>query len=219
MRKYTKELILWALMAVPFVYLAIIWEKLPERVPTHFNIHGVPDAWSGKTSLIFLPAALGIGTYLLMLAIPALDPKKKIQMMGSKYFSFRLMLTFSMTVLTTYLLYVTQVGSIKNPGILMAIIGGLFAMCGNYFQTIRPNYFVGIRTPWTLESEHVWRTTHLLAGRLWMAGGISIVLLSFILSSIPVLMATFISLTMVMVLVPVIFSYMEFRKEKTTSKQ
>lgn len=219
MNKYVKESLLWALIVLPYVYLAIVWNKMPDHVPTHFNIAGNADAWSGKTSLIFLPGALGIGIYLLLLLIPVLDPKKKIRNMGDKYYTFRFMLTFFFSLFATYLLYISNSGSLKNPNLLIGLIGALFAMLGNYFQTIRPNYFIGIRTPWTLENEQTWKKTHRLGGRLWMAGGVLIVFISFIISSNNALAITFAIILSVMVIVPVVYSYIEFQKEKKMLNQ
>ena len=71
-----------------------------------------------------------------MIVIPFLDPKKKIQQMGDKFYTFRFMLTLFISVLITYILYASKEGSLKDPNMLIAIIGALFAMLGNYFQTI-----------------------------------------------------------------------------------
>ncbi|MCX6250075.1 MAG: SdpI family protein [Bacteroidetes bacterium] len=219
MNKYLKESVLWILIGLPYVYLAMIWSKLPDQVPTHFNLAGDVDDWSGKTTLLFLPGALGIGIYLLMLLIPVLDPKKKIQQMGDKYYTFRFMLTFFFSLFATYLLYISRTGSLKSPNMLIALIGVLFAILGNYFQTVRPNYFLGIRTPWTLENEQVWKKTHRLGGRLWMAGGMLIAVLSFFISSNLALAIILGIILSVMVFVPVVFSYTEFQKEKNMVKQ
>ena len=217
MNKYLKESVLWALIVLPYVYLATIWNNMPGQIPTHFNLEGNVDSWSGKTTLLFLPGALGIGIYLLLLLIPALDPKKKILQMGDKYYTFRFMLTFFFSFFAIYLLYISNSGSLKNPNLLIALIGALFAMLGNYFQAIRPNYFIGIRTPWTLENEQTWKKTHRLGGRLWMAGGVLIAVLSFIIHSNLALAITFGALLFVMVIVPVVYSYTEFQKEKKLS--
>jgi uncharacterized membrane protein len=214
MNKYLKEFLLWILILLPYAYLIIIWESFPGKVPTHFGIDGQADRWSDKSILLFLPALIGMGTYLLMLIIPALDPKKRIQEMGDKYYNLRFLLTLFGSLLTTYILYVTHEGGIKNPNILIALIATMFAMLGNYFQAIRPNYFIGIRTPWTLESEEVWKKTHQLAGKLWMAGGIVIVLLSFIITNSKGLAITFGGLLFIMVMIPVIFSYSFYQQEK-----
>ena len=210
---------LWALIVLPYVYLATIWNKLPDMVPTHFNIAGNADAMSGKTTLLFLPGALGVGIYFLMLLIPVLDPKRKIQQMGDKYFTFRFMLTLFFSLLATYLVYISYTGSLKNPNMLIALIGALFAMLGNYFQTVRPNYFIGIRTPWTLENEQIWKKTHRLGGRLWMAGGLLIVILAFFINNNLALAITFGGILLVLVIVPVVYSYTEFQKEKKISNQ
>jgi uncharacterized membrane protein len=215
MNKYLKESLLWILIILPFVYLAIIWNKLPEQVPTHFNLRGNADAMSSKTSLIFLPGALSLGIYILMLLIPIVDPKKKIQQMGDKYFTFRFMLTFFFSLLATYIIYISNSGSLKNPNLLFCLIGALLAVLGNYFQTVRPNYFIGIRTPWTLESELIWKKTHRLGGRMWIVGGVLIAFISLILSNKNVLAITFGIILAVLIIVPVVYSFTEFLKEKT----
>jgi uncharacterized membrane protein len=215
MNKYLKESLLWILIILPFVYLAIIWNKLPEQVPTHFNLRGNADAMSSKTSLIFLPGALSLGIYILMLLIPIVDPKKKIQQMGDKYFTFRFMLTFFFSLLATYIIYISNSGSLKNPNLLFCLIGALLAVLGNYFQTVRPNYFIGIRTPWTLESELIWNKTHRLGGRMWIVGGVLIAFISLILSNKNVLAITFGIILAVLIIVPVVYSFTEFLKEKT----
>ena len=139
--------------------------------------------------------------------------------MGVKYYNFRFMLTFFFSLFATYLLFVSNSGSLKNPNLLIGLIGALFAMLGNYFQTVRPNYFIGIRTPWTLENELIWKKTHRLGGRLWMAGGVLIAILSFFIKSNSALAITFGAILSVMVIVPVVYSYTEFLKEKNLSNQ
>ena len=74
MNKFFKELILWVLIILPFIYLAAVWKNLPAQVATHFDFSGNPNGWTEKNGLIFLITALGIGTYLLMLLIPKFDP-------------------------------------------------------------------------------------------------------------------------------------------------
>lgn len=214
MKNIFKQIILLVLVASPYIYLYFIWQQLPDRVPTHFNFQGVADAWSGKTFLLFIPTGLSAFIYLIMLALPYIDPKKKISDMGEKYTSLRFVFTVFFSMLSFYLLYVTKAGSIKNMSLLFALIGIMLAVFGNYFQAVRPNYFIGVRTPWTLESEQVWKKTHHLAGRLWMAGGILIILLSFIISNNLALVIVFTSLIAVMALIPIVFSYIEFKKEK-----
>lgn len=214
MNKYLKEAVLWVIIVIPYIYLYTVWNSLPASVPTHFDLAGNPNDWSSKTSLIFITGALSIGMYLLMVVIPFLDPKKKIQQMGDKYYNLRFMLTIFFSILVTYIIYIGKEGSIKNPKLLLALIGLLFAMLGNYFQTVRPNYFIGIRTPWTLESELTWKKTHRLGGRMWMAGGVLIALLSFSIPNNTAFMIVFFTILAIITIVPVVYSYFEFQKEK-----
>jgi uncharacterized membrane protein len=99
MNKYLKESILWILILLPYAFLFSVWGALPGKVPTHFNIDGQADRWSDKDTLLFLPALIGVGVYLLMIIIPVLDPKKRIQEMGDKYFNLRFLLTLFSSVI------------------------------------------------------------------------------------------------------------------------
>ncbi|WP_315816322.1 SdpI family protein [Paraflavitalea speifideaquila] len=133
--------------------------------------------------------------------------------MGGKYHELRFVLTVFMSGLSIYLLYITKAGGMENPQWLIALIGLLLVMMGNYFQALRPNYFVGIRTPWTLENEVVWKKTHYLGGRLWMAGGLLIIIVSFVINSHLPLIIVAGAILLIMVVVPIGFSFLEFRRQ------
>jgi len=214
MNKILKESFLWILVLLPLIYLAAVYAKLPDIVPTHFDFNGKPNDYSSKTTLIFIVAGMALGNYLLMLVIPFLDPKNKLMQMGIKYFNLRFILQLFMALLGMFIIYISKEGSLKNPNMLFALIGAIFAILGNYFQTVRPNYFIGIRTPWTLEGPETWKKTHRLGGRIWMVGGILIALLSFVITNSSVFTIIFFTLMGIMVLVPVVYSYFAFQEEK-----
>lgn len=211
MNKYLKESIFLVFILLPLVYLTTIWNYLPLVVPTHFDLSGNPNGWTDKNDLIYLIGGMGIGTYILMFLVPKFDPKGKIKQMGDKYFSFRLLMTIFMSLLSIYILY-TGASKKINTNLMFSLIGALFAVMGNYFQAIKPNYFIGIRTPWTLESPDIWKKTHRLAGRLWMIGGVLIIIISFLIKNNLALGITFGSITAIIVLIPLIFSFTEFQK-------
>jgi uncharacterized membrane protein len=214
MNKFLKEFVLWILIILPIVYLATIWHKLPEIVPTHFNNDGIANGWSHKSTLIILTVALGVGFYFLMLAIPFLDPKKNIKKMGNKYYNFRFLLTFFIALLTTYLLTYTNRGNFKNPNLFFVFIGAFLAILGNFMKTIRPNHFIGIRTPWTLESDHTWEKTHQLGGPIWVVGGIMIAILPFVSPLKDVMTIIFLGIVAIMALVPIVYSYIVYKNEE-----
>ncbi|HBX66163.1 MAG TPA: hypothetical protein DEG32_08385, partial [Balneolaceae bacterium] len=90
-------------------------------------------------------------------------------------------------------------------------VGILFIGFGNYMNSVKPNYFIGLRTPWTLESPIVWKKTHRLGSKIWMVGGIIIVVSKLVFSEGVNAIIFGISIA-IMVLVPLIYSYTEFKK-------
>jgi uncharacterized membrane protein len=214
MNKLLKEFLLWIFIAVPYIYLATVWNQLPERVPTHFDFHGNPDAWSDKATLWYIPGGILIFCYFLLLVVPYLDPKKKIQLMGNKYYRVRFGLMLFFSLISFFIIYSAKAGKFDNPEILFVLIGGLFAVLGNYFPAMRPNYFVGIRVPWTLESEHVWKKTHRMAGPIWMTGGLMMIIISLLVNNMTAVSITSAIILAILVVVPVVYSYISFQKEK-----
>lgn len=213
MNKYIKELILWTLMMIPVIYLLLIYTHLPIMIPTHFDFNGQPNDWTQKTSVPYLIAALNLGTYCLMLLIPFFDPKKKIEQMGEKYYSLRLVISILISALSLYMVYVGDSG-IMNLRILFALVGAFYVLIGNYFQTLKPNYFIGIRSPWTLESDEIWKKTHRLGGRLLLTGGLIILLIAAFTTNNLLLGITFATITAISAIVPYLFSYIEFKKQQ-----
>jgi uncharacterized membrane protein len=208
-----KELPLIGIVLAPFVYLVIIWNMLPEKIPTHWNFKGEIDKWGDKYSLIVLLFLLPVLTYVLMLVVPKIDPKKKIELMGGKYYQLKFILVLFTSALAFIILYVTKNQSMSSSNLIFIPIGVLFIALGNYFKVIQPNYFIGIKTPWTLESKEVWKLTHALAGKLWIAGGLLIVIACLTVNE-NYFVYVFLGITAIISLIPVAFSYFKFKELK-----
>ncbi len=211
MEKFKKEIPFLAIALIPFVYLIYIWNRLPEKVPMHWNGAGEIDRYGDKKELVAMLFMLVGISYFVFLIIPYADPKQKLQNMGNKLNIIRTILTIFMSTLAVYILYNTQQKS-SNPGFVFAIIGLLFAFLGNYFKTIKPNYFIGIKTPWTLENEEVWKKTHLMGGKLWFVGGL-LMALTFVLPN-EFQFYTFMGIVAIITIIPIVYSYLEFKKIK-----
>ncbi|MES2813147.1 MAG: SdpI family protein [Bacteroidota bacterium] len=211
MEKIKKEFPYLSVAILPFIYLTFIWNQLPAKVPMHMQLNGEVDRWGNKSELIFMIFMLTGFTYLLLRYLPKIDPKQKIQNMGKKFDSLRLMLTIFLSVLAIYILYTIQHQNTK-PTLIFPLVGLLIAFLGNYMKTVKPNYFMGIRTPWTLENETVWKKTHLLGGKLWFVGGLLMTLTFFLEPQLQ--FYTFMSIVAVISIIPMIYSYMEFKKTK-----
>lgn len=213
-KKVYRELILWLFNVIPYIYLSTIWNQLPDIVPTHFNLAGEADGWSSKQFLIFLPSSLGIGMYFFFLVLLKMDPKHNLPLEGNKYYAIRFFMAVFFSVLTTYILYTSLAGKISNTPILFGFIGGLFAVLGNYFKDMKPNYYIGIRTPWTLKDERVWYNTHKLGSKVWIFGGIALLLGSIFISKEKVFMPIFLVILLTIVFIPIIYSYIDYKRGK-----
>jgi len=209
-----RELLLWIFLLIPNLYLFQIWDQLPDIVPTHFNLGGEADGWSSKQFLIFLPGGLGIGIYFLMLILPQIDPRKNLSLKDNTYYAIRFFMAVFFCILSIYILYTSLSGKISNPSILFGFIGGLFAVLGNYFKDIKPNYYLGIRTPWTLEDERVWHNTHKFGSKVWIFGGITLLFSSILIKNKDIFFPFFILSTLLISFIPVIYSYIDYKRGK-----
>jgi uncharacterized membrane protein len=145
---------------------------LPERVPSHFDVNGTPDGYSSKLFLILVNAGIGVSIYLLLTFIPFIDPFwQKIQNRYSIFLMLRDIVLLFFLFLSALILYSAHQGRFRTD--LMGVGFGLFfILLGNYLPKLPRNFFFGIRVPWTLSSEVVWRKTHQFGGWCMVLGGI-----------------------------------------------
>jgi uncharacterized membrane protein len=211
--EFKKELPIIGIILIPFIYLATVWNTLPEIVPVHWNSKGEIDGWGNKFTLIVMLFMLPVLTYVILSAITKIDPKKRISLMGGKLYQLKFVLVLFMSLLALFIVYSTKSQSVSSPSFVFALAGALFMILGNYFKVIRPNYFIGIKTPWTLESQEVWKTTHLFAGKLWFIAGLVIVLGSLIFES-DVFSKVFLTIVFSIAIVPIAYSYLKYRSLK-----
>ncbi|ALW83844.1 hypothetical protein AUC43_01235 [Hymenobacter sedentarius] len=181
-----KNLLLWQLLTllallVPTAYLAYAWAGLPAQVPTHFGLDGQPNGYTRREHLWLLTLALPLGLAVLLSVLPRLDPKHRIATDTANFQKLRLALVGLVSGLACYCLYVALHPSASSGRGPAVIVGLSFALLGNYLTTVQPNYFVGIRTPWTLESAAVWARTHRVGGILFCLAGLLMVALGLVL--------------------------------------
>jgi len=203
-----KETVILSVLLIPLIIMLVIWNRLPEKLPLHWNINGEIDRDGPK--YVFL--LLNIGLYLLFLVIPKIDPRKKnYTIFTVSYYKLRLIFTTYFSLFSLVVFYNALYSNVNFEKLFPVTILFLFALLGNYFGTIRSNYFVGIRTPWTLNNDEVWKKTHLLAGRLWVACGIVGGFISWSLN-MPFASYFAIGIMVVMVILPVVYSYVYYQR-------
>ena len=206
----------WFGLVVALLAAAVsVWAypHLPERVATHWNLHGVPDGYSSRFwAVALMPLVIG-GLTGLFTVLPKLDPRQAnyAKFIDSYWLIANAVLVFAgvahALILANGLGYTVQVDRLLPLG-----LGLLFAFLGNYLTRVEPNWFIGIRTPWPLSRATVWRKTHRTAGWLFVVGGLVIAAGAFAPRGmlVPLLVATMI----VVAGIPVVQSYVLWRREQ-----
>lgn len=173
---WRSEVVPLALIVVMFVLGAIAWPQAPDRIPIHWGISGEPDNYAGKIFGLFGGPMISLGIYALILILPRIDPRRKnYELFWGKYLVIR---TIIITVLAAIqvVTFLWAIGIDVNMNIaVLIIVGFLLIFIGNYMGKLRPTWFVGIRSPWTLSSKESWNKTHRLGGRVFVLFGLALV--------------------------------------------
>jgi uncharacterized membrane protein len=176
------------LLLAPFCILALYWTSIPTRVPMHWNFRGEIDSWSPKMPGLLLAPLLGLGVVVLLRNLRKFDPKLERTFAETGHMRGVLpIIRIALLGLFDVILYVQIAVSlgwkVNDERIFTAAILIFLAVMGNYLGNLRPNYFAGIRTPWTLENPETWRATHRVGGRLMFFGALVLLVLQFFLSN------------------------------------
>jgi uncharacterized membrane protein len=219
--KATRSLALIALVG-DAVLSAVVYPLLPERVPIHWNLLGHADRYGSKLQLVlFGPLALA-GFWALMLLLSRMDPRRAERAVGTtpdtapgeadgSYWTVIHLLVVTLAVLHGGIL-LTASGVLSGPNRFVALaLALLLLLPGNFMGRLRPNWFVGIRTPWTLASDEVWRRTHRLAAVLMVGGGLILLPLALLLPA-PRALTAAVVITLLATLGPAAWSYFAWRE-------
>ena len=206
--KNKKTLVITSLICLlPIIVGALVYKRLPETIATHFDLNGNPDGWSSRAFAVFgLPAILLMVNLLLPFMLRA-DPKH--ENMSGALVNITIWTIPVLSLLCSGLTLGRALGyAVRIERVLPVFMGMLFILIGNYLPKTKQSYTMGIKLPWTLASEENWNRTHRLAGFLWVLAGIYFIVMSFIGWSFP----AFVLPLVVMVLVPMAYSYILYRK-------
>lgn len=198
-----------AVILATLVGTTVAYPQLPNIVPVHWDVQGHVNGWGPKWSLFLYGPGLMLGTVLMFSALRWLSPKK------FEVDTFRATYLYIMIVIVALLAYVQLLILASSLGVAIdvsrAVEGGvclLIALLGNVLGKVRRNFYVGIRTPWTIASEQVWNATHRFAAKTFFAGGL-LGLLAVILRAPFWLPMTAI---LIAALVPVIYSLIFYKQ-------
>lgn len=187
------------------------YPRLPEKVPSHWNLRGKVDAYMSKFGGTFTAPLIMLGVVVLFLLIPKIDPlKENINKFKGYYYEFVVVFSILMLFMQVHTL-LWSIGTKLNINVFIPIItGALFYFAGILLEKAKRNWFIGIRTPWTLSSDAVWEKTHNLGSILFKISGI-LCLVGFFFQKFEIYFVILpLSFTAVYT---VIYSYIAYRKE------
>jgi len=206
-KKNKKMIIITSLITlIPLIAGLIMWNQLPDKMATHWNVNGEVDGWSSKAFAVFgLPAFL-LAVHLICVFATGADPKNR--QVSNKMYTLVLWICPVVSLLCGFLTYGHALGyKIEVNTILPLFVGIVFILIGNYMPKTTRNYTMGIKVPWTLNSDENWNKTHRFAGMLWVAGGVLVLIASFLKAIIllPVII-------IVCAVLPMVYSYVYYKK-------
>ena len=206
---------MWLLALLPFILVAAFYARLPDEVPMHWGFDGEIDRYGGKNEL-WLMAALGPLFALLFQFLPRLDPRKRNYEKFQKYYdAFGVVITaFVAVMMGIALVEAFHPGTVSMGRVISALVGLLFLFLGNLMGKVKPNFFMGIRNPWTLSDPDVWNRTHRLGGGLFFLAGLATAVSAVLLPeriTFWVLMGGVLAAA----LIPTVMSYVWYRRRET----
>ena len=215
MKRKGSILAMWLLALLPLVLVAVFYARLPDEVPMHWGFDGEIDRYGGKNEL-WLMAALGPLFALLFQFLPRLDPRKRNYEKFQKYYdAFGVVITaFVAVMMGIALLESFRPGTVSMGRVVSALVGLLFVFIGNLMGKVKPNFFMGIRNPWTLSDPDVWNRTHRLGGGLFFLAGLATAVSAVLLPeriTFWVLMGGVLAAA----LIPTVMSYVWYRRRET----
>jgi uncharacterized membrane protein len=201
---------------LPILFGVIVWDKLPAELPIHWNFAGEIDNYAGKGFVVFGMPLIMLFMHWFCLLGTSLDPKNKNQ--NKKPVDVIIWSVPVIAIIVAFITYSAALGYTMDIGGFMFIfVGIMMLIIGNYLPKCKQNYTLGIKVVWALENKENWNATHRFAGKLWTVGGILLVFCGFLPT--PWNLVLFLSLTFSMVIAPVVYSYLYYKKHSVDNEE
>ncbi len=199
-----------ALILIAFAAGIYLYEELPDPMPSHWNASGEVDGYMDKDTALFLMPGISLLVFALFLLIPKIDPLKKNIEKFRDYFDWFILIIIAFLVYIYFATIAWALGyQFSMNAAILPPLALLFYFAGILCEKSRRNWFIGIRTPWTLTNDVVWRKTNDLGGKLFKV--LALVLLVSLL--LPAEFFLYIIILVILVaLSPIVYSYFEFQK-------
>lgn len=204
-------------IVVAFAASAAVYGRLPDPMPTHWNMSGEADGWTSLPLGAFMLPLILVGVFAMLHFLPGIDPRKANYAKFRSSYDLLIVAVMGFMLGVHLLVLATALGMDVSMERLVPVgVAVLLIVIGNLLPRTRPNWFVGIRTPWTLSSDRVWERTHRFGGQLFVAGGFLALLAALFAPGIA--MPVLIGCTVVLSVVVLAYSYIVWRKEPDRNK-
>ena len=206
-KKNWKILLITSLIILlPILAGVLLWNRLPEQIPSHWNASGEIDGWSSKAFVVFGMPGIMLAVQWLCALGTGTDPKKANH--PEKILHLVLWIIPVLNLVLSVITYAVALGREVRMEVVMPVLVCLvLTIVGNYLPKCKQKYTIGIKIPWTLNSEENWNRTHRFAGRLWLVCGLGIMLTAFFGG-----FWVFLPIVLVMVIAPMVYSYLLHQK-------
>jgi uncharacterized membrane protein len=209
MNKTRADIISLLFILVAFVAAAVLYPNLPDDIPTHWNAQGEVDDYMKKPWGVWIMPGMALFTYIIMKLIPAISPKGfRTDSFSDVFGVLKVTLVGFMSIVSVLVLLEARGLNVRINEMIIAGVGLLFVIIGNYLGKVRKNFFIGIRTPWTLASDEVWSRTHRIGGKLFMLSGVIV----WIGAMLRLPLAWTVGVAVGLLLIPVVYSYFLYRR-------
>ncbi|MCR4436115.1 MAG: SdpI family protein [Clostridiales bacterium] len=206
--------ILWGLAAVPMLMSAAVYPFLPDEIPLHWNALGQVDRIGAKFPGAFILPAICLLLPLLMGILPRLDPRREnYEKFSGAYYWMRVCFVVVFGIINAVVLLICLgLASIPVDYIVKLLVGIMIMVIGNLMPKVKHNYFVGIKTPWTINSEDIWFATHRHGGMVWFAAGLAMSVLAFIPGTASAY--AYFGVIIFAAFEPMVYSYLSYVKQR-----
>ncbi len=209
-----KFLISSVIILLPILAGLVLWGDLPSQMPIHFSADGTADSYASKTfTVIGMPIILLVLHFICVL-YTAHDNRAAAQ--TARAFNLAFLISPVVSVVVSGVIYISALGgkvvaTETVPAITAVIIGFMLVLFGNSMPKLTRNRSMGIKTPWTVRDDRVWYKTHRLGARLWVAGGI-VIILSVLLPE-KVFICILVAVLLAISVIPAVYSYVIYNKK------
>ncbi|MBL0385718.1 SdpI family protein [Tumebacillus sp. ITR2] len=213
-----RDLLLAVIGLLPIVYFALVYGSLPDSMATHFGLGGDANGWESKGTFLGVSVLLTLGVPLFMKVTRRIDPRSEnYDKFDHVYEIFRMAMTLFLSAVVTVVVFYNLGYDFNMQMFAMIGLGLFLILTGNYMGQVRYNYFVGIKTPWTLANEDVWKRTHRANGPLIVITGLVALVCAFLPGDVAAWVFGVVFAGSMLVF-PFLYSYLAWKKLMTEGK-